>query len=167
MGLRSVTIGKRTFNCPLHLQRCDEPINGWQVRFGTPHTIFTDKAHGGVTRAYLAALKELTARGAPKERFRRLLDKPLGHKKSGLPVGITGKWRYKVNKTGKQKLIAEFGVLLPKVGGGTRLKNVYIGTMDTVHANYSRALQRAIKLRREAVEAALGQPAGATEPSAR
>jgi hypothetical protein len=79
-----------------------------------------------------------------------LRTKPQSNKTTDMPVGISGPFV----STGKGRVMfAELGVVLPVYGQPSRIKKIYIGSVNTYSPERYRAAEaRAIELRDQAVK---------------
>ena len=150
MEYRLVTLSNgKTVKVMRRIQRIDTKYtHGWQVRYkGTK--FFSDGSEG-----HLVSLKNAEA-----ELIKRIQDEPISdkirsksqsNKKTDLPVGISGP--HLRNREGRAPC-AEFQVLVPIWKKVNRNIGVYIGTEKSwSQKRYDTALEKAIKIRTEAVQ---------------
>ncbi len=152
MKTRSVVIhtGER-FEVPQGIQRIDHrSTHGWQLRYaGTK--LFSDGDRGAAA-SLEAARRELLRRIATMPAPSRLQDRPSGHKRSGLPVGISGP--VVRQRPGSQTMHASLSVSLPRFGQVPQRRSVFIGTQNTyTPERFLSALAAAVSLREEAESA--------------
>ena len=144
---RHIVIDDVPFTVPPRIQRCGK---AWQVRYlGTK--LYSDGS-GGANASFKAAVVDLRKRykAAPPHVVSSLRDKPLSHKTSALPPGISGP--VLAFKPGRAPY-AEFKVSLPRKGKANAGTSVYIATESSWCAQrYDDALAKATRLRNAAVK---------------
>lgn len=149
MKTRSVVIhtGER-FEVPQGIQRIDHrSTHGWQLRYGGTK-LFSDGS-AGAAAALEAARRELARRIARLPAPSRLQRQPSGHKRSDLPVGISGP--VVRCRPGSQTMDSSLSVSLPRFGQGPLRRSVFIGTQNTyTPERYLAALAKAVALREQA-----------------
>ncbi len=156
MKTRTVTIfSGHVFEVPQSIQRIDHrATHGWQLRYGGTK-LYSDglPADGSRAAESLAkATKELLRRINTLPAPSSLQRAPSAGKASGLPPGISGP--IVRQRRGSVLRDCSLAVLLPQFGGKPVRRSIYIGTENTYSIErYEEALQRAIALRAEAVEA--------------
>lgn len=149
---RPVTIfSGQHFDVPQCIQRIDtHSTHGWQVRYqGTK--MFSDHTPdgSGAGRALARATAELKRRIAELPAPTKLQRAPSGHKRTDLPVGISGP--IVRQRAGSAVRTAVLSVLLPRYGLRAQCCTVYIGTENTYTVQrYWAALEKAKALRAEA-----------------
>lgn len=149
MKTRDVVIhtGER-FKVPQGIQRIDHrSTHGWQLRYaGTK--LFSDGG-AGAAAALAAAREELLRRIARLPAPSRLQRQPSGHKRSDLPVGISGP--VVRCRPGSQTMDSSLSVSLPRFGQTPLRRSVFIGTQNTyTPERYLAALAKAVVLREQA-----------------
>ncbi len=152
MKTRSVVIhtGER-FEVPQGIQRIDHrSTHGWQLRYsGTK--LFSDGS-AGAAASLAAARAELLRRIAKLPAPSRLQRRPSGHKRSDLPVGISGP--VVRCRPGSQTMDSSLSVSLPRFGQTPLRRSVFIGTQNTyTPERYLAALARAVAMREQAESA--------------
>ncbi|MBS0433743.1 MAG: hypothetical protein JSR75_02445 [Proteobacteria bacterium] len=178
MKTRDVVIhtGER-FEVPQGIQRIDHrSTHGWQLRYGGTK-LYSDGTRGAAV-ALAAARQELLRRIARLPAPSRLPRRPSGHKRSDLPVGITGP--VVRCRPGSSTMDSSLSVSLPRYGQTPLRRSVFIGTQNTyTPERYLAALAKAVALREQAEAAyqraatkakraeALALRAGAAEPPRR
>lgn len=155
MKVRDVVIytGEQ-FEVPQCIQRIDSAsTHGWQLRYGGTK-FYSDGRYAGKSPALALAdaTKELVKRIAKLPVQSKLQQAPSAHKRSDLPVGISGP--IVRQRKGAAVRDCSFTVSLPQFGGASRRRSVYIANENTYTIEkYHQALERAVKLRQEAEEA--------------
>lgn len=149
MKTRDVVIhtGER-FEVPQGIQRIDHrSTHGWQLRYaGTK--LFSDGG-AGADASLAAARRELMRRIATLPAPSRLQRQPSGHKRSDLPVGISGP--VVRCRPGSQTMDSSLSVSLPRYGQTPLRRSVFIGTQNTyTPERYLAALAKAMALREQA-----------------
>ncbi len=150
MKTREVTLasGER-FTVPQGLQRLDaKSTHGWQVRYqGTKY--FADGS-SGPRKSFESALRELARRIAALPAPVPIKRMPSPHKRSGLPVGISGPIVLTKGDSGRQAAV--LSVVLPRFGQPNETRDIHIGTPSTyTKARYLEALARAVALREQSL----------------
>jgi hypothetical protein len=156
MKTRHVTIfSGHEFEVPQSIQRIDHrATHGWQLRYGGTK-LFSDglpadgsRAAESLARATKELLRRINTLPAPS----LLQRSPSSNKTSGLPVGISGPIvRLRRGSTLRDCSLA---VLIPRYGDKPLRRSVYIGTENTYTVErFHEALERAVAMRAEAVEA--------------
>lgn len=145
---RKLIIDGLAFSVPPRIQRCGM---AWQVRYrGTK--LYSDGTEGA-NASFKAAVRDLRKRykaTPPKSSASSVRDKPLSHKTSTLPPGISGP--VLARKPGRAPY-AEFKVSLPRKGKPNAGTSVYIATESSWCAQrYDDALAKAVRLRDAAVK---------------
>lgn len=150
-----ITRSGATFQVPENITRIEiesEGLFGWQVRYGKPEVIFTDKLAGAVgsenslNEAIQLLIKRIHALDAPTG-LRKTINK---NKTNNLPAGIYGP--IGSNRKGRKVIEYNFGVTIPRFGDKPTTKNIYIGTENTAtEERYDIALAKAIEARNKAV----------------
>ncbi len=156
MKTRTVTIfSGHVFEVPQSIQRIDHrATHGWQLRYGGTK-LFSDglpadgsRAGESLARATKELLRRINTLPAPS----MLQRGPSAGKASNLPVGISGP--IVRQRRGSALRDCSLAVLLPRFGDKPVRRSIYIGTENTYTVErYQEALERAIALRAEAVEA--------------
>ena len=146
MKTRNVVIhtGER-FEVPQGIQRIDHrSTHGWQLRYGGTK-LYSDGARGAAA-ALAAARQELLRRIAKLPAPSRLPRRTSGHKRSDLPVGITGP--VVRCRPGSSTMDSSLSVSLPRYGETPLRRSVFIGTQNTyTPERYLAALAKAVALR--------------------
>ncbi len=149
MKTRNVVIhtGER-FEVPQGIQRIDHrSTHGWQLRYGGTK-LYSDGARGAAA-ALAAARQELLRRIAKLPAPSRLPRRTSGHKRSDLPVGITGP--VVRCRPGSSTMDSSLSVSLPRYGETPLRRSVFIGTQNTyTPERYLAALAKAVALREQA-----------------
>jgi hypothetical protein len=143
-----------TFTVPQNIQRIDHlATHGWQLRYGGTKLFSDHSSDGSGAAASLeAATRELIRRINKLPAPSRLQQRPSHNKTSDLPVGISGP--IVRQRRGGRVRDCSLAVLLPRFGQPAKRVNVYIGTENTyTPERFQAALERAVALRNEAVEA--------------
>lgn len=143
-----------TFTVPQNIQRIDHlATHGWQLRYGGTKLFSDHSSDGSGAAASLeAATRELIRRINKLPAPSRLQQRPSHNKTSDLPVGISGP--IVRQRRGGRVGDCSLAVLLPRFGQPAKRVNVYIGTENTyTPERFQAALERAVALRNEAVEA--------------
>lgn len=150
MKTRDVVIhtGER-FEVPQGIQRIDHrSTHGWQLRYGGTK-LYSDGSLGGAAASLAAARAELLRRIAKLPAPSRLQRQPSGHKRSNLPVGISGP--VVRCRPGSQTMDSSLSVSLPRYGQTPLRRSVFIGTQNTyTPERYLAALAKAVALREQA-----------------
>jgi hypothetical protein len=139
------------FEVPQCIQRIDSrSTHGWQVRYqGTRMYSDHSRDGSGAAAALARATAELKRRIAQLPAPSKLQRQPSGHKRSDLPVGISGPIVRQRGDSGVRTAV--LSVLLPQFGKPVRCSTVYIGTENTYTvARYYAAVERAKALRQAA-----------------
>lgn len=145
-----------TFQVPENIVRIEIDSNtyGWQVRYGEPDVMISDKSPDtiGIEKALAEATQELIHRihslDAPTG-LRKTISK---NKTSDLPSGISDP--VVRNRKGRRVSEYNFGVSIPRFGDKPTTKNIYIGTENTINEQkYDAALAKAIEVRNKAAAA--------------
>ncbi len=142
MKTRNVVIhtGER-FEVPQGIQRIDHrSTHGWQLRYGGTK-LYSDGARGAAA-ALAAARTELLRRIAKLPAPSRLPRRTSGHKRSDLPVGITGP--VVRCRPGSSTMDSSLSVSLPRYGE----------TRAQAEAAYQRAATKAKRAEAQALRAA-------------
>jgi hypothetical protein len=149
MKTRNVVIhtGER-FEVPQGIQRIDHrATHGWQLRYGG--TKLSSDGARGAAAALAAARTELLRRIAKLPAPSRLPRRTSGHKRSDLPVGITGP--VVRCRPGSSTMDSSLSVSLPRYGETPLRRSVFIGTQNTyTPERYLAALAKAVALRAQA-----------------
>lgn len=152
MKTRQIVIfNGETHEVPQCIQRIDHrATHGWQLRYGGTR-LFSDGEQGAAV-ALQKATRELLKRIAVLPAPSTLQREPSQHKSNDLPVGISGP----VVRQRAKSVVRDcsLSVLIPRFGEKPLRRSIYIGTENTyTPARFQAALERAIELRSEAVQA--------------
>lgn len=151
MKSREVTLpGGQRFQVPQGIQRIDSSsTHGWQVRYqGTK--LFSDGESHDPRLSLINAMSELLARMSAKSAYTSLKQTSSTSKTSDLPAGISGPI---VRNRPNRAPTAGLSVLLPRFGGKSEIRSIYIGTPNTYTAEkYLVALEKGVALRDAAVK---------------
>ncbi len=139
------------FEVPTHIVRIDSNRgHAWQVRYGRPWKSFADRSKdgSGAARSLLEAKNELAKRIANLPAPTGLRVDVMAHKKTDLPVGISGP----IARLRKGRTVPyyDFQVTLPIHGEKHKNRHVYIATENTfTQEKLDLALAKAISIRGE------------------